>query len=114
MQFLALSIFQKVAVNFEEQNKNKAGLKFVLRLRTRMFGSRFTDYCYFSVQRTPFQGVRNFSFNLPSRIGQKNNKQPHLLYPHTPPPISPLTPLDDSHLIFWLDPPSFMTKKSPR
>ena len=36
------AFFQKVEVNFEEQNKNNIGLKFAPKLRTRRLGSRCT------------------------------------------------------------------------
>ena len=40
-------IFQNVAVNIEEQNKNKIGLNFAPKLKTRKLGSRFTGSFFF-------------------------------------------------------------------
>ena len=41
------SFFLKVEVNFEEQNKNKIGLKCTPKLRTRRLGSRFNGSHFF-------------------------------------------------------------------
>ena len=51
--FLHVFIFQKVAVNVEEQNR----LKFAPKLRTRRFGSRLNGSykdCFFNVDNTIF------------------------------------------------------------